>query len=212
MLDVFEKTAKSYRKSHAIYLKGGQPYWIDLRGDFDTFLRVEDKNHGTVAFNDNAGPGNLNSRLVFTRQKDQLYRLVVSAFQPGMTGHYTLTVKEARQIGKEELMQGELTTTDANLAGKKYFKTYKLNLVPGRSYVLELHGKRVSGVLMLLDPAGKKVLAVNDKAGDFAKHARVDFVPAEAGSYWLNVTSANSAETGTYTLRIRGYEPALTAK
>src|SRR5262249_48799107 len=49
-LDIFFQTLKSHRKSHAARLKGGQSYQIDLAGDFDTLVRVEDGVFQTLLF------------------------------------------------------------------------------------------------------------------------------------------------------------------
>jgi WD40 repeat protein/tRNA A-37 threonylcarbamoyl transferase component Bud32 len=211
-MDVFAATAKSFRKSYTIRLEAGRAYWIDLKGEFDTYLRVEEANFLTLAFNDDmTPPTELSSRLVFTPEKDGLYRLVVASFKPGSTGTFTLTVKQAASAGKEVLLKGELKTTDTLVAGQ-YRKAHKVDLAGGRHYVFEMRSPRFDTLMMLVDPPGKKTLISNTRAGDFQDFSRIDFTPAEAGAYWIVVTSTKAGETGPYSLRIQGFEPAVEKK
>jgi serine/threonine protein kinase/Tfp pilus assembly protein PilF len=207
-LDVFDETFKSFRQSYPVHLKAGQAYQIDLTGDFDVFLRLEDANYLTLAFNDDVTPpDNLNARLVFTPKQDGVYRLVVTSYEPGATGKFQLTVKEVKVAGPAVLLQGELNSSDL-VAGGKFRKVHKVELVAGRPYVFELDSPRFDSYLLLLDPTGKQTLDINDDAGDFVSASRIDFTPKESGSYLVIATSFDPGETGPYTLRIQGYEPA----
>jgi serine/threonine protein kinase/tetratricopeptide (TPR) repeat protein len=205
-LDCFSKTARSYRKSYAIELKAGLPYQIDLTGDFDVYLRVEDRHYVTLAFNDDVTPpADLNSRVVFTPQKDAVYRLVVTSVKPGDTGKYTLAVNEVAKAGSGQTLKDELKKTDANAKGT-IFKAHKIDLVAGRPYVFELDSPSFTPSLLLGDAKRKQLLARNDGAGDLDTACRIDFTPKETGIYDLIVTSRNTAAAGIYTLRIQGYE------
>src|SRR5262249_53781936 len=92
-LDSFPMTQKSYHKVHTVPLEANQPYLIDLKGSFDTFLRIEDAQKKPLLFNDDVRlPDDLNSRLVFIPPQKDTYRLVVTSFKPGDTGSYTLNI------------------------------------------------------------------------------------------------------------------------
>lgn len=96
--DVKDKQQKdSYAKSHAFKMASGKIYTIDLQSStFDTFLRLEDP-AGKELGSDDDGGGNLNSRLVFTAPKDDTYRIVVTTFEGGKTGDYSLIVRQAEE-------------------------------------------------------------------------------------------------------------------
>ncbi|HYV36661.1 MAG TPA: tetratricopeptide repeat protein, partial [Gemmataceae bacterium] len=206
-LDDFPLTRNCFRKSFPIEFKGGQAYQIDVTGDFDVYLHIDDDhNFVTLAFNDDVTPPkNLDSRLVFTPQKDGIYRLVVTSANPGATGKFTLSVSEVTKTGPDQTIQGELKKSDADIQGK-FLKFHKVDLVAGRPYVFELDSARFDSFLALFDPAGKQRLAYNDDAGEFILASRIDFTPTEAGTYQLVVTSPGGDTTGAYTLRIQGYE------
>ena len=79
-----------FHKTHTLKLNAGKTYTIDLIGDFDTFLRLEDKNGKQLAFDD--GRQKLNSRLIFRPSQSGNYRLIVTSFGSGATGTYRLLV------------------------------------------------------------------------------------------------------------------------
>ena len=55
---------------------------------------LQDAKGKKLAENDDIAPNNLNSRLLFTPEKDGVYRLVVTAFQGRGSGPYTLIIRE----------------------------------------------------------------------------------------------------------------------
>ena len=65
-------------------------------------------------------PATLDSRLVFTPERDGLYRLVVTSFKPGDTGKYTLRVHEVNKTGPAQTIKGTLQKTDNVAANEKY--------------------------------------------------------------------------------------------
>lgn len=85
---------RSHCKVHEVKLEAGQQYRIDLTSrDFDTYLRLEDKDGKTLDENDDVGPKDLNSRLLFTPAKTDSYRLVVTTYEAQRVGAYRLTVR-----------------------------------------------------------------------------------------------------------------------
>jgi len=84
---------KSPFKQHLFDMKAKQVYVIELKsGDFDTFLRLENMAGRQVAYNDDVGPGDLNSRIVYKAAETGKHRIIVTSFD-GKAGSYTLTAR-----------------------------------------------------------------------------------------------------------------------
>ncbi len=70
---------------------------VELRLDsseFDPYVQISGP-EGFSRYNDDATPGNLNSRLVVTLPADGTYRVMVTSYQPGESGAYRLTMSPA---------------------------------------------------------------------------------------------------------------------
>lgn len=81
-------------KVYLIRMSPKRTYTIDLQSsDFDSFLRLEGAAGNSLAENDDGGSG-VNARLVFRPAQDEVFRLVVTTFAPGATGHFLLTVRQ----------------------------------------------------------------------------------------------------------------------
>jgi thiol-disulfide isomerase/thioredoxin len=95
-----------HAKVYSVKLKGGTTYRIDMRTkdnpqNFDPFLRLEDAAGKQLAEDDDGG-GFPNAKLMFKADKDGTYKVVATTFGPGMTGSYTLTVREATKADQDE--------------------------------------------------------------------------------------------------------------
>src|SRR5262249_45122184 len=111
--DSFALTPKSHHKVHAVSLEAGKSYLIDLKGDFDTFLRVEDSRKKPLLYNDDVcPPDELNSRVIFTPREKDDYRVIVTSYQPAKTGAYTLQIREAMPAGEPDARKGRLSKTE----------------------------------------------------------------------------------------------------
>ncbi len=89
----------AFAKVHTVELQAGVGYVIDLASAdgfdfFDVYLRLQDANGRTLTEDDDSG-GGLNSRILFRPTASGTYRLVVTSFQPGATGNYSLHVRPA---------------------------------------------------------------------------------------------------------------------
>jgi serine protease Do len=73
-------------------MKSGQKYQIDLRSQWDNFLRLENAQGQQLAQDDDSG-GFPNARIIFQAPADGYYRIIVTSYAPGVNGSYTLTVK-----------------------------------------------------------------------------------------------------------------------
>jgi serine/threonine-protein kinase len=211
-LDLFLGNRNSPRKSHALELKAGKSYQLDLRAnEFDPILRIETSDWKPLVSNDDVcPPSDLNSRLVFTPQRDGVYRLVVNSFvrsgEPKkINGAYDLQLREVRPTGPAKLFEGELhSRTDAT---GKFSREHPVDLPEAIPYVFELHSQRFDTYLRLRDASGKIIVYNDDMAPGNIHASRIDFTPARPGTFVLEVTSYYPGETGPYTLSVQGYRP-----
>jgi hypothetical protein len=207
LLDGFSSTQQSFRKGHLVQLKAGSSYQIDLAGDFDTLLRIENAQQQPLLWNDDVcPPQNLNARLVFTPAQDGLYRLIVNSAEPKATGSYTLKVQPVVPAGEPKHFSGELTRADPLDKGKFVHK-HKVALTAGTPYCIELKSARFDTYLVLLATEGQRVLAENNDIVPGDTNSRLDITPQQSGEYVLVVTSCDPGQTGPYTLEVQGYGP-----
>jgi len=205
--DSFALTRISHHKVHAVSLEAGKSYLIDLKGDFDTFLRIEDSRKKPLLYNDDVCPrDDLNSRILFTPREKDDYRVIVTSYQPAKTGAYTLQIREAVRADEPDVHKGRLVKTDKLLKGK-FSVEHNVKLIGGCPYTIELESKGFDACLVLGDPARKKVLALNDGvAPGTTRFCRIDFTPKADNSFTIIVSSFRPGETGAYTLTIQRYQ------
>jgi tetratricopeptide (TPR) repeat protein len=202
------------RKVHSLPLNTGKTYQIDVTGDFDTVLRIEDSQKKELVHNDDVNllASNLNSRLIFSPTKDDAYRLIVSPLKAGVTGKYQLKMQEVVKIGKEELTKGELTVKDEKYK-TSFAHKHKIQLEAGRPYTIELDSDKYDTRLVLFDPAGIRIAAQNEGISPTNfRLSRIDFTPHMTATYVILATSYDPGKTGPYTLRVQGYGPAAGMK
>jgi len=205
-LDSFPLTQKSYCKVEKVDLDADKVYQIDLHGEFDTYLRVEDSAKKTLMHNDDAGPPtNLNSRLLFAPPRKDAYRLLVTSFNERETGAYTLQLREAEKAGEPTIVQEKLAKTDKNNQGR-FFKSHPVKLSAGRPYKIELQSREFDTLLVLIGPAEKTLTDNNGMATGNSRASRIDFTPELDGMFTLIATSVNPGELGAYTLTVQGFE------
>jgi dipeptidyl aminopeptidase/acylaminoacyl peptidase len=208
-LDTGATTKTSYSKIHAVPLKAGRIYQVDVTGDLDTLLRIEDSQQKALLLNDNVNllVRNLNSRLIFAPAKDDAYRLIVTSFDKGTVGKYTLKVREVAKAGMEQTIEAELTEKDEKNQGR-FVRQHKIQLEANRPYVIELSSQQFDTYLKLYDPSGKTLAAETGwTAGNTRRVSRIDFTPQTTATYVVAVTSNRAGETGAYTLRVQGFDP-----
>lgn len=91
--DPFDKARpQHHHKVHMLKLKPGETYTIHMTTQtFDGWLRLEDSKGIRIDENDD-WMDTRNSRIVFTPQKEDTYRIIATTFRAGDTGAYTITV------------------------------------------------------------------------------------------------------------------------
>lgn len=78
-------------KSYTVLLKKNQPYTIDMTGNFDCFLRLENNSGDVVASDDNSGGGR-NARIVYTPTAAGAHYIIATSAD-GSLGTFTVTLR-----------------------------------------------------------------------------------------------------------------------
>ena len=91
--DPFDRVrTQHFHVVHTYRMKAGVTYTIDLRSQWDNYLRLENSLGVQLAQDDDSG-GFPNARIVFRAPEDGWYRLIVTSFGAGASGPYTLKVR-----------------------------------------------------------------------------------------------------------------------
>jgi V8-like Glu-specific endopeptidase len=84
---------KCYHHVREFKMVPGKTYTLDLVSeDFDAYLRIEHDDKKLAE--DDDGAGFMNSRIVFTPETEETFRLIVTTCDPGQSGAYRLTIRE----------------------------------------------------------------------------------------------------------------------
>lgn len=84
----------SYYREHSFYGTSGQTVTIAMESnEFDTYLILLGPNGELIDQNDDAAPGNLNSRLTVTLPRTGSYTIYANSYDSSGRGRYTLTVR-----------------------------------------------------------------------------------------------------------------------
>jgi serine/threonine-protein kinase len=206
-LDRFPLTKKCHYKVHLVTFPAGKHYQIDLTGDFDTFLRLEDSSKKLLLFNDDVSPpDNLNSRFVFSPQIGGTFRIIVTAFKAGDTGPYTLSLKEAVPAEPPQVIKGQLTDKDKKV-NELFVKEHPVELKEGLAYVITAQSPAFDTRMVLGNATGQQVLTrAIIIVGGKKQSCRIDYTPGPASTHVLVLTSAQPGRTGAYTVNIQGFK------
>jgi hypothetical protein len=200
-------------KLYALPCVEGRTYTIDLRSeDFDAYLRLEDPAGKQIAEDDDSGGGakGHDARIVFTCTKSGTFTIVATSFGAGAKGKYTLHVDhdgKGKDGGVKYLMdvKDKLTkddTKDKTRGGNCYCKTFKIEMQPKTTYIIELDSKDFDAYIRLENDEGKQVAYDDDGAG-VGLNAKLVYACEKAGTYTIYATSFEEAATGEFHLRAR---------
>ena len=172
-----------------VTLEEGKTYEIDLRGSgdspvSDTFLRLYDENGFWVAENDD-GPVNTDSRLVFSPTLTSKYFIGIGAYNDEFVGEYSISYTQSDNSDDFPLafdtditiIEGSIQEgTINNLGDEDYFKfstnanaIYEFNLESQNS-----DSPLEDPLLTVLNGTGD-ILAVNDDFGG-SYNSKIEFV------------------------------------
>ncbi len=192
----------SYSDTFTFIADRGDSAVIDLRsGEFDTYLIVRAPG-GEEFTNDDYESSFDRSLLSLTLAETGIYEVVVSSYNPGETGGYTVQI--ATDAGTpadiNTQIQGELTGGDATFDSGEFNDSYSFEGRPGQRVTLDLRSDEFDTYLILRSPNGES--QANDDA-ESTSHSLIETELTELGSYEVIVTSFAAAETGGYVLNIR---------
>ena len=80
-----------YCKIYSIKLEAGKTYQIDCKSVWDNWLRLEDAKGKQLAQDDDSG-GGTDAQIIFDCKTAGEYRVIVTSFDGGDTGDFTVTV------------------------------------------------------------------------------------------------------------------------
>jgi hypothetical protein len=81
----------SHCKIYTIKLEAGKTYQFDCTSEWDNWLRLEDAKGKQLAEDDDTG-GGTNAQIVFECKTAGEYRVIVTSFNAGETGEFTVAV------------------------------------------------------------------------------------------------------------------------
>lgn len=187
----------------------GQTVRIDLRGDYDTYLGLLGPTSFRVENDDGEGSGHSFVETVLTEAGT--HRVVVTSYQPGQGGSYTLKMAfdQASQQSSEQqrdvaLLQtgraatGTLADGDLTLPTGEFQDVYALDVEAGQMITVELASTEFDPyvAVVLLDGS----VVQNDDWQSRSDLARVEVQAPETGRYRVFATSYRVGATGAYSL------------
>lgn len=198
-------------KLYSFQFVEGRTYTIDLRSDdFDAYLRLEDPGGKVVAEDDDSGGGKTmhDARIVYKALKNGTYTVVCTSYNSNAKGKYNLSVVHDGQ-GKEENrdylldVRDKLTKEDPKDKdrGNIHCKTFKVELKPKTTYIIDLTSKDFDAFLRLENAEGKELKRDDDGYGE-GLNARIVFECTKAGTYVIYATSFEELATGGFHLRV----------
>lgn len=174
---------------------------IDLRsGDFDTYLIVTSPD-GQQTSNDDYDGSTDRSLITIEGTQAGTWTAVVSSFQAGETGGYTLEIntEAALATGESQSHSGSLNSADTTFSDGEYFDEFTFQGRPGQRVDINLQSDDFDTYLVLNTPNGES--SADDDGGD-GSNSRITTDLDELGEYTIAVTSYGAEETGAYDLSI----------
>jgi thiol-disulfide isomerase/thioredoxin len=203
-----------YYKAFTFQAEKGKAYRFELTGGdkkgIDPEVRIEDE-EGKVVRNEDFGDGKV-SRVLFVTPLPRTYRAIVTTFEKGMTGDFTLSasvipIKAAKPVaikldkGKASI-ESKLEDDDAMLMGGKHYQEYTFAAEAGQTYRIDLHSKAFDAYLILKDSTGKTLAENDDAPGENTLDSRIVWKAAKAETLHVLATSLGGGRTGPFVLTI----------
>jgi hypothetical protein len=185
----------------------------------DPFLRVMTADGETLALNDDAGDGTLNSLVEFAPGSNGPVYVEVRAFADAYEGAYTLRIDEARAprdgVAAATNTRGRIREGDS-VSGVLDFvgdhDWYRIRLTEGESYRFRLSGGDGEGALadpmLRVHGSDGAELALDDDGGG-GLNSLVEFTAPSTDNFYVDAGAFADSGVGTYTLTaIAGDIPA----
>jgi len=190
----------SFQDSYTFTASRGDSAVIDLRsGEFDTYLRVRAPS-GEEFVNDDYESSFDRSLLSLSLSETGVYDVLVSSFDSGETGGYTVAIETDNSTESiNQQINGTLAAGDNTYDDGEYVDSYTFQGRPGQSVSVDLQSDNFDTYLILRGPNGER-----ESNDDFESttRSRIETQLSDSGTYEVFVTSFAAAETGDYSLRI----------
>jgi hypothetical protein len=191
----------------------GEHVAIDLRSAaFDTYLILKDP-AGEQTENDDAQDGGVgHSRIEADLTESGTYRVLVTSYEPGENGAYSLTIDGSASGGNVPASRevvtlafggpvgGELDGDDATFDAGEHYDTYVFDGEQSHTVRLDLSSADFDTYLGLVTPSGQEI--ANDDYEGAANRSVIELTLPESGRYRVQATSYAAAETGRYRLAL----------
>ena len=203
--DAALRTGELY-DTHTFTWAVGQRVGLRLSSDvFDPYLIVRAPS-GQQADNDDLEPGTTGAGLDYVVSEAGVHSVLVTSYQPAMSGAYTLEVTgeggEATSAPTPgaEVIRGTLDAQDRADRNGKRIARHRVRLRQGEAVRIELLSSDFDTVLLVQPPGGQPI--ENDDAERGQTNSAVDLVARRTGLHTLVVTSYRAGEQGAYELRL----------
>lgn len=212
--------------SYPFTFNAGQPVTIGLQStEFDTYLIVRAPD-GEQQDNDDISQENRNSQVAFTPSATGAYTVLVTSYQPGETGNYTLTVSNGSGQAAPaqpsapatppptapaqpttpapagQVISGQLAQGDQTLDSGEFSDIHAMTFEAGQTIHFEARSTAFDTYLIVREPGGQQ--HDNDDGPAGGTNAALDLTTSVAGEYQVVVTSYRPGETGAYELVVGG--------
>jgi len=181
----------------------GQSLSISLdSATFDTVVIVTSPD-GTTFSDDDSGTGT-NSFLNLSIDQSGPYLIIVTSYDPGQKGGYTLGLADTGNItilpiAIGDTLGGSLQNGDP-VAGGFFMDFYEFNGTVGTPITLSLTSTQFDAYVLLMAPSG--AISTNDDANAATTDAQLNGTLLESGIYTIGVSSFNPGESGNYDLSL----------
>lgn len=180
--------------------QAGELASIDLQSqEFDTYLMLiaPDGEHFS---NDDFEASQNHSLLTMTLPQSGTYQVVVTSYQAGESGSYTLALNTDTPTMASGLAEsGVLEEADSTLDSGEYYDSYEISGTPGQRVNVSLSSDAFDPYLIVRTPAGEAFQNDDDAT---SSNSFVEFTIAESGTHRVLVTSFAPGESGSYALNV----------
>ncbi len=208
-----ELNSGEYLDEYTFEGRPGEHLRVELESsDFDTYVMVLGPNDFREE-NDDADGSTSRSRVEAELTELGTYRVIVTTYEPGETGDYSVTIEtgastvastgqrdvETLQFGQPA--RGELQSGDGTLEAGEYRDIWVFNGQAGQVVTVEMESQGFDSYVGLAGPDGE-MLDENDDADGRTDLSRVSVQLRESGRYRVMATSYGPGETGSYALTL----------
>ena len=180
--------------------QAGELASIDLQSqEFDTYLMLIAPD-GEQFSNDDFEASQNRSLLTMTLPQSGTYQAVVTSYEAGEAGSYTLALNTDMPMLASGLAEnGVLEEADSTLDSGEYYDSYEISGTPGQRVNVSLSSDAFDPYLIVRTPAGEAFQNDDDAT---SSNSFVEFTIAESGTHRVLVTSFATGESGSYALKV----------